>query len=334
MTRRGLAAALVVLTGVSAQEVRGEGCTTQSQMQPAERDALAGAAREVAGRIEGSDTAGLQASTVAEFAKDFAAIRTLAAETAQHLRGRTIAVEQVYLLDGTQLKAEATEPAQFFCTLHGAAGSVDFTISGLTPGRYGFAIVTARGAGVPSWRVPMLLRQDSGRWLLAGFYPRAAEAAGHDGLWYWREARRLAGAKEMWNAWLLYEQADALLRPANFVETTHLGKLEDEQRAATPPQLANGISAEVPLVLRGVDGGEFRITSLQPDGSLGKPMLEVAVRVDAAGSTDAATWRVRAEAAAKALVAAYPELKKQFGGVTVALESGGRVVFTEERPIA
>ena len=335
MVRRGaVALGVALLAGVGCGRLRAEACTTQSKMAPADRDALAAAGQAIAGKIQGNDAGGLQGLTITEFAKDFSGIKALAAETAPHLHGEGLLVEQVYLLDGSQIKPGTTEPAQFFCTLNGTAASADFTIPGLTPGRYGFVIVDARGGGQPPWRVPMLLRQDGGRWLLAGFYPRPMEAAGHDGLWYWRQARERAQAKELWNAWLVYEEANALLRPANFVETTHLGKLEDEQRSATPPQLSGGISADVPLVLRGTDGAEFRITNLTPDGSFGKPLLDVEMRLDAAGAADPAAMGARAEAAAKALVAAYPELKKQFSGVFVALETGGKVVFTAERPMS
>ena len=322
----------VVMTAGSGGALWAEGCTTQSQMKPAEREALAAAAQAIATKIQSSDASGLQGLTIAEYAKDFAGIRALAADTAQHLRGDALTVDEVYLLDGTAIKAGNAEPAQFFCSLNQTQASVDFTIPGLTPGLYGFAIVDAKG-GSP-WRLPILLRQDGGKWLLAGFYPRPTEAAGHDGVWYWREARRLAAAKEQWNAWLLYEEAVLLLRPANFVQTTHLEKLIDEQRSATPPSLSNGISAEVPLVVRGANGGEFRVTSLAPDDPLGKNMLDVAIHMDAAESADATAMRGRSDDAARALVAAYPELRKQFGGVFVTLENGGRGVYTIERPMA
>ena len=323
--------AAIVVSGLG-QRMWAEGCTTQSQMKAADRDALAAAAQAIATRIQSNDVTGLQGLTIAEYAKDFAGIRALAADTAQHLRGDALTVDQVYLLDGAQIKAGNAEPAQFFCSLNQTQATVDLTIPGLTPGVYGFAIVDARGP--TPWRLQLLLRQDGGRWLLAGFYPRPIEAAGHDGVWYWREARRLAADKELWNAWLYYEEAVALLRPANFVQTTHLEKLIDEQHTSTPPPLSGGISADVPLVVRGANNGEYRVTSLAPDDPLGKPMLDVAIHVDAADTADATMMRARSDDAARALVGAYPELRKQFGGVFVTLENGGRGVYTIERPMA
>ncbi len=33
--------------------------------------------------------------------------------------------------------------------------------------------------------------------------------------------------KEHWNAWLYYQQAESLLRPVNFIQSTHLEKFAD-----------------------------------------------------------------------------------------------------------
>ena len=75
---------------------------------------------------------------------------------------------------------------------------------------------------------------------MAGFYPKPLTAAGHDGLWYWTQARTMTAQKERWNAWLYYQQAESLLRPANFVQSTHLEKLKTEASAAAPPAVVGG----------------------------------------------------------------------------------------------
>ena len=80
-------------------------------------------------------------------------------------------------------------------------------------------------------------------------------------MWYWTQARRWR-RKERWNAWLYYQQAESLLRPAEFVQSTHLEKLEDGGEAAAPPALSEGVSAETPLVVKGPDGVEYRFTAL------------------------------------------------------------------------
>lgn len=322
--RIALLAAGMLLSGVAGAEV----CTTQSQMTAADRNALAAAARDLAAKVQADDVKGLQAATVAEYAKDFSGIGDVVGTTAAKVKGGALAVEQVYLLDGTDLKknADGSAPnAQFFCSLNKSVAEVDFLIPGLLPGRYGFAIVDVQSAA--PWQLSFLLRQEAGqptgRWAMAGFYPKALTAAGHDGLWYWRQARTMATAKEHWNAWLYYQQAQALLQPTGFVQSSHLEKLKSEQSAAAPPALSEGISPQAPLVVKGADGTEYRFVGLGVDDSLGAAKIDVVahLKVDALG--DAATAKKRNADAASALVAAYPELRKSFHGVWIFTEAAG-----------
>ena len=83
--------------------------------------------------MQAGDVNGLRAATVAEYAKDFSGIGNIVGPTAAKLKGGTIAVEQVYLLDGTPLKknADGSAPdAQFFCSLNQSVAEVDFLIRG------------------------------------------------------------------------------------------------------------------------------------------------------------------------------------------------------------
>lgn len=248
-----LACGLAVLlsTGiVLAVPALAESCTTQSAMQPADRDALSTAARDIAAKMQAGDVSGLRTETVAEFAANFGGIAQGVQDLTPHLHGDALELEEIFLLDATGLASGGD--AQFFCTLNRSQAEVTFTIAGLGSGVYGFAVVEATGSS--PWRISMLLRRDAGRWLLAGFFPGPTTAAGHDGLWYWKEARRLAAAKQIWSAWLFYGEARSLLLPASFVQTTHLERLDDERKAAVPPALSAGISATTPLVVKAPDG--------------------------------------------------------------------------------
>lgn len=331
---RHWACALVFGMGCIAGAPRSvaETCTTQSQMKDADRDSLAAAARSLATKVQANDAAGLRSETVPEYAKDFSAIASIVGNTSTQLRSASAIVDGVYLLEGADLKpvtGATTADAQFFCSLNRSQAEVDLLIPGLTPGRYGFAIVEMRGGASP-WRLSFLLRQESGRWMMVGFYPRATQAAGHDGLWYWTQARGMASRKEKWNAWLYFGQADQLLRPAGFVQSTHAEKLRDETSAAAPPALSDGISADVPLVVKAPDGAEFRFTGLGVDDSLGKDKLDVSVHLKADALPDAAAARKRNQDAMTALVAAYPELRKAFHGVWVFAEVPGATPFGTE----
>jgi hypothetical protein len=328
----GLLAAGMLLPGV----VRAEVCTTQSQMTPADRDAVVAAALGFAAKVEVNDVSGLRDATVAEYAKDFGGIGNVVGTTAAQVKGGTPSVQQVYLLDGTQLKrgADGGAPdAQFFCSLNKSVSEVDFLISGLIPGRYGFAIVDVPN-GVSPWRLSFLLRQESGKWQMAGFYPKPLTAAGHDGLWYWTQARTMTAQKEHWNAWLFYQQAESLLVPTNFVQSTHLEKLKTEATAAAPPALAEGVTAEAPLVVKGADGAEYHFTGLGVDDSLAKEKIDVIAHLKVDQIGDPAAARKRNADAMAALLAAYPEMRKPFHGVWMFAEAKGQNPFATEQAMS
>ncbi|WP_213806938.1 hypothetical protein [Granulicella sp. dw_53] len=312
--------------------VEAEVCTTQSQMKPADRDGLAAAAMGLATKVQAADVAGLRGATVAELGKDFSGIEGVVGSTAPKLKGAVLTVDQVYLLDGSELKrgADGSAPdAQFFCNLNKSVAEVDFLIPQLPPGRYGFAIVETKSA--TPWRLSFLLREDQGRWAMAGFYPRASLAAGHDGLWYWTEARQMVKRKEQWSAWLYYQQAESLLRPANFVQSSHLEKLKNEQSAGAPPALSEGVSAEAPLVVKGADGVEYHFTGLGVDDSLGKEKVFLVAHLKVEATLDTAVARKRNADAMNALVGAYPELRKAFAGVWLFAETAGQNPFVTEQ---
>lgn len=334
MMRRRLVALLAsVLLGAGVASA--EMCTTQSAMTAADRDTLATAARDLALKVQTGDVNGLRAATVPEYAKDFGGIGDVVGGTASKLKGGALSVEQVYLLDGSQLKvgADGSAPdAQFFCSLNHSIAEVDFLIPGLAPGKYGFAIVDV--ASTAPWRLSFLLRQDKGHWAMAGFYPKPQAAAGHNGLWYWTQARMMAANKERWNAWLFYQTAENLLRPTNFIQSTHLEKLKAEETAATPPAVSDGLSPDAPLVVKGADGAEYRFTGLGVDDSLAKDKLDVTAHLKVDSLGDASVARKRNADAMSALLAAYPELRKPFHGVWVFAESAGQNPFVTEQAMS
>jgi hypothetical protein len=326
-----LAVGLLAAVGGSA-----EVCTTQSQMTAADRDALSAAGRSLTAKVQANDVSGLQASTAAEYAKDFTGIGPVVGSTSAKVKGGTPVVEQVYLLDGAQLKraADGTVPdAQFFCSLNKSTNEADFTISGLTPGRYGFVMVDVPDGSSP-WRLSFLLRQEQGQWTMAGFYPKPLTAAGHDGLWYWTQARTMTAQKEHWNAWLYYQQAESLLTPAVFVQSTHLEKLKTEASAAAPPALSEGVTPEAPLVVKGANGAEYHFTGLGVDDSLAKDKIDIAahLKVDQIGDPVAA--RKRNTDAMVALLTAYPELRKPFHGVWIIADVPGQNPFATEQAMS
>ncbi len=312
---------------------RAESCTTQSQMTAGDRDTLAQTAKDLAAKMQAGDAAGLRLLSVAEVAKDFAAISDVVAITAPKLKGGSLVVDQVYLLDASTLKRTAdggATDAQFFCTLNRSAAEADFLIPALPPGKYAFVIVDAGTSAAP-WRLSFLLRQEQGKWLMAGLYPRATTAGSHNGLWYWTEARQMVARREPWSAWLYFQEAENLLQPAGFVQSSHLEKLRNEATSAAPPALSEGITADVPLVVKAKDGTEYRFTSLGTDDSLNTPSIDVAVHLKVDPLADQAAARRRNIAAMSALLAAYPELRKPFHGVWVFADAPGQGAYATEQ---
>jgi hypothetical protein len=328
----GLLATGLLVAAVASAEV----CTTQSQMTATDRDALAAAARGLAEKVQANDVSGLQAATAAEYAKDFTGIGTVVGSTSAKVKGGTPVVEQVYLLDASQLKrgADGSLPdSQFFCSLNKSVAEADFLIPGLAPGIYGFVIVDVTDTSSP-WRLSFLLRQDQGKWVMAGFYPKPLSAAGHNGLWYWTQARTMTAQKERWNAWLYYLQAERLLIPVNFVQSTHLEKLKTEASTAAPPALSEGVSVEAPLVVKGPDGVEYHFTGLGVDDSLEKDKIDIMAHLKVDQIGDPATARKRNTDAMAALLSAYPEMRKPFHGVWMIADVPGQNPFATEQAMS
>jgi hypothetical protein len=327
---------LGLLMAFASPVLHSQTCTTQAKMSVVVRAGLSDAALNLAESIKSGDVARVQAATIAEFAgaSAFAPTSALARSTSAMVAGDTFRVTQVYELDARARKAGDASDADFSCALAGTTSETDFSISGLPPGLYGFAMV--EGTGARPWLLSFLLRQDEDNWKLAGFYPRARTAAGHDGLWYWTSARNDAKAKELWLAWLFYGEADELLRPANFVTSTNLDQLRSEQRTAAPPELISGIGPANPLAVNASDGKDagYRFTSIAAEGSEDGTQLNLILHLHADSLADPAAAKVRSIAAAKALLDAHKELRQDFHNVWVFADSPGRESLVTEEAIS
>src|SRR6516225_2619340 len=98
---------LLSFAALSLGIAHGETCTTQSAMTSTERDSLVAAARGMAEKVLVNDAADLRAATIQEYAKDYTAIQNAVSSTSDKIKGSTLVVEQVYLLDATDLKRGA-----------------------------------------------------------------------------------------------------------------------------------------------------------------------------------------------------------------------------------
>jgi len=307
-------------------------CTTQSAMAGDMRQTLADVGLAIATAIKANDTERVRSMSAPEIASNFDSTVFVIRQTSSAIANGTLRVTQLYRLDASSRKPNDPVEADFGCALAGSTNEVDFAIPGLPPGVYAFVIVEADGDR--PWMLPILLQQEGTSWKMAGFYPHARAAAGHDGLWYWTTARADAKAGKKWLAWVLYGQADQLLRPANFISSTHLDQLRNERHTNAPTELNSGIGPDEPLVIKAKDGAEFHFTSLGSTATDDGKALNLVLhyRVDSIG--DSAAANTRNTAAASALLAAHPELREGFAGANTFAEAQGQTPFITSQSLA
>lgn len=325
---------LLALPGVlgAAGPALGQTCLTQAKMAPTQRTEVGAAAYKLAGAVLAGDSKTVQDATIPQYATNFGQTGYLIRTTSAGMSGNMLAVTQSYVLDASARSANDSSEAEFSCPLVGTAAETDFAIASLPAGQYAFVMVEARGAS--PWLLSFLLQSTTAGWKMAGFYPHRREAAGHNGLWYWNTARTEAKDGRSWLAWVLYGEADSLLRPANFVSTTNLDRLRTETRTAAPAALSSGLNASTPLALQGPNGTTFAITGLASEASQDGKQLNLVVHLKSEGGGDTNAQTARNLAAGGTLLAAHPELRTGFANLWVIAEAPGANPFVTERPIA
>jgi hypothetical protein len=330
--RAGMVVSLAM--GLASSALYAQSCTTQARMSDVVRNNLSGAALDVAQAVKADNAATVQAGTIAEFASAgaFAPTAAVVKTTAGKIAGDSLQVTEIYVLDARDRKAGDTSEADFSCALTDSTSETDFSISGLPPGLYGFAMVEATGPR--PFLLSFLLRQDSGVWKLAGFYPHARTIEGHDGLWYWTTARADVKAKKPWLAWVYYGDADVLLRPANFATSTNLDRLRAEQAAAAPPELINGIDATSPLVIKAADGKQYTFTSFASESSDDGKQVKLVLHMSADYIADPVAAKARNRAAVEALFDQHKDLKEAFNSVWCFADSPGHLPLLTEQAMS
>jgi len=311
-----------------------ETCTTQSAMAPAVRDGLLSAAQNIATLSAANNADGVKALTMPQVAADFGGIAQSIRDASSHMQGAGFVPQSVWLLDNSAAPVGSQQDAQFFCNLNRGSAMTSFMIPSLPQGKYGLVVLDATGPD--PWQVSTLLRENTpGQWQLAGFFPRATTTAGHDGLWYWKTARDYVAKKQAWNAWIYYAAAEQLLKPVSFVSSDHLEKLQGERSKAAPPALSNGLNEQQPLVIGDGKGAEIRVTALAAENAPANAGLDVVAHVKADNAlNDPIASRARNQAAAKAIVAAYPELRSAFHGVWIMAEFPDGSNYISEEPMS
>ncbi len=300
-------------------------CTTQSQMTEAQRNSLADSAKSLAALVQAGNTAGLKAQTIPSVAERFDPIAAAAEAASPLIERGSLTVDSLYLLDSTDLKNTEDE-TQFFC---GGANSheVVLTVPQLPPGSYALTILHATGVESPQSITFILARESAAatQWKLAGAFIHALTSAGHDGVWYWNQAREFAKKGQKWNAYFYYQTASSLLTPVYFLSSPNLDKLLKEQAAITPSGLPTNTQ---PMLISGSGGQSFAIQDMHTDSSLGG--LDLVINYEAKDVLDPVASRTRNVELMKAMLASHPELREGFHGLWAFANAPNQQPFANE----
>ena len=319
---------LVALAGAMLSPVaNAASCKTQSQMTPAEREALSIAARGMIVAVQNGDAPGLRAKTLPAIAADFSGIADSVATLAPEVQSATITIDSLYALDAS------TEPAgvartDFYC----GNPVVVLNFNNLPPGNYALVIVHATGVPKPQQIALILAQSSDSRWMLGGFFSRPMTEAGHDGLWYWVSARKFAQKNMNWDSWFYYRQAAYFLEPVDFLSSPNLEKLQKEQEQVKPTNLHG---AQQPLMISG-QGSMFQVTTVDTTTTFGPLDLEVAYTPDAMQTAqlhDPPAARKQVIQVMAGLLSLHPELKDAFHGIWVHADQGSVSLFALELPM-
>lgn len=302
-------------------------CNTQSQMTQAERSLYEQAARSMGTQIQAANVTAVRADTVSAVAAKFDPVAASIQQVAPQIEKAKLTVDALYNLNALDMKAGA-DPVEFFCSVPGSSLMVTVTIPQLPPGNYALAVLHATGVEQPQ-QLSLILENDpagSAHWKLAGLYIRPLTTAGHDGVWFWTQARAFAGKQQNWNAYFYYQTAEFLLNPVDFFSSPNLQKLQKEAQGVRPAELPG----QDPLILKA--GSEsLEITGVRAESF--QNGLDLVVDYKAKDVTGPVATRTQILELMKAMLGRYPELRAGFHGLWVYAYSNNGQPFAIELPM-
>ena len=291
-------------------------CTISAEMDPAARGGMERAAQNYFQMAARGDTVALRLNSTAALAADFSAVEAaLRLNHAAWTAAPAPLVSAEYLLatEGTATQ----ERAEFFCGVWPTPGFTVFVLNQLAPGRYAVVSLEApSGPGV--YRLSLVLEERGNAWKLAGFYPRMARIAVHDGAWFWEQARGYKSKKQFRDAWFYYLTARELLLLVPFMSNQQLEQMAGEL-SGLPPQ---GLPGEKPInFLAG--GNVFRVAQVYvvPDDD----GLQLVVQHLVADASKSGPMNAQNLALIRQWIATYPEYREGFTAVVArATDPSGR----------
>lgn len=317
------ATACVCLLAGAGLGLQGQTCITQAELTATERNALTDASQKLTQSVATDDIKTLQADIAPQVAGDTSGILNAVSDVAVKVKDATFTVDNLYLLDATDLKPGAS--ARFYCGAFNLPASATITLGNLPQARYGLVLIHATGIANPQ-QIAVIFAETKGQWKLAGFSSRQLAMASHDSLWYWKQARVYAGKNEKWNAYFYFATARYLATPVDYLSSTNLEKLMHEQQSVQP----SGMPGQQPMHLT-ANGQTFDITQMETSDALGG--LDLVMHYNAKDTINLAAARRQNIAVMQAMLQVHPELKDAFHGLWVYAVAPGQAPFGIELPM-
>lgn len=315
-----------VLVCAGARRACAAACTTQGQMTEAVRSSLANSAHGLLVDIQSGNMQALQQSTIPSLAANFSGLANSVEQVKPEIQNASITVDNLYLLDASD-NPPAPASTDFYC----GSPVVSVHFGSLPRGTYALAILHATGVRNPQQFALILSQGNGGRWLLGGYFVKPMLTVGHDGLWYWENARNYAHSNQSWSAWLYYQQASQLLDPLNFLSSPNLQKLRQEADHVRPTTFPD----QHPIILT-VRGVPFKVDAVSTTTAFGGLDLDVRYAPDAAQASQLSNppmARQQVTAIMSALVELHPGLRQAFHGIWVHAQQGPASLFALELPM-
>lgn len=312
----GIATAALALPVIAVQA---QTCQTSADLDAATTSAITAAGQRYFDMAAKADVASLRQSAIPSLASDFSGVETTIKDHQQELDGAKTTAKSFLL------EAEGTAPipnAEFYCGVFGktgqTAGSAEFRLDNLPPGKYAVVLLDATSPKAHT-NFSVILQQIGSDWKLAGLYVKPAQVAGHDSDWFIARAREYKTKGQLHNAWLYYLEARSLISPLPFMSTQATDKLYDESQSVQPADLpANGKTADLAAA-----PATYKLTAVFPEAVDND--LDLIVKYQSADASNTNQAYQTNMAVIKALAAKYPEIRDAFAAIVArAQDSSGR----------
>ena len=311
-TRLNLLCIALLASACAILPLKAQTCQTSGDLDDPTRSSILAAGQGFFDKASKGDVAALRQNSIASLASDFSAVEMAVKDHQQSLAGAKASTKSIFLLE-----ADGTAPiphAEFYCGVFGkngqTAGSAEFFLDNLPPGKYAVAILDSVSPQA-LFSFSVVLQRVSTDWKLGNLYLKPSVVAGHDSEWFLARARDYKTKNQVHNAWLFFLEARSLISPLPFMSTQATDKLYDEMQgvqAADVPEdgkTANFIAG----------GATYVLTALFPEG-VGND-LDLVVKYQTADVSNTNQTNQNNVALMKALLTKYPEFREAFAAVVV-----------------